>query len=214
MLFNVPIRNRILIHWNHSLWLMILLLSLSLQVGDHVLSWRFDHGLIANGHYWLLLSGHFVHLNWMHWGLNMAGLAIVAFFFSPYGSVLQWLLVSAISAIFVGLGLFWLNPDVTTYVGLSGVLHGLFIFGALRETRFYPASGYALLVLLTAKLIWELMNGALPGSEELTSGRVITDAHFYGALGGLFSAAVLSYRVLFNQLVKIKNRQQNTEHDQ
>jgi membrane associated rhomboid family serine protease len=93
-------------------------------------------------------------------------------------------------------------------------LHGLFIYGAMRETRFYPASGYALLALLTAKLIWELMNGPLPGSEELTSGRVITDAHFYGAVGGLVSALVLSPRTLFDQLVKIKNRQQNTKDDQ
>jgi len=214
MLFNVPIRNRISVHWNHSLWLIILVLSLSLQAGDHGVSWRYDRDLITNGHYWLLMSGHFVHLNWTHWGLNMAGLAIVAFFFSPYGNVVQWLFVSAVSAIFVGLGLYWLNPDVSTYVGLSGVLHGLFIYGAMRETRFYPASGYVLLALLVAKLIWELMNGPLPGSEELTSGRVITDAHFYGALGGLVSALVLSHRTLFDQLVKIKNRQQNTEHDQ
>jgi rhomboid family GlyGly-CTERM serine protease len=214
MLFDVPIRNRISVHWNHSLWLMILVLSLSLQAGEHVASWRYDQSLIANGDYWLLLSGHFVHLNWTHWGLNMAGLAIVAFFFSPYGDIVHWLFVVVVSAIFVGLGLFWLNPDVGTYVGLSGVLHGLFIYGAMRETRFYPASGYALLALLVAKLIWELMNGPLPGSEELTSGRVITDAHFYGALGGLFSALVLSHRTLFDQLVKIKNRQQDTEDDQ
>ncbi len=206
MLFNVPMRNRISMHWNHSLWLIILVLSLSLQAGEHATSWRFDRDLIASGHYWLLMSGHFVHLNWAHWGLNMAGLAIVAFFFSPYGNVVQWMFVTTVSAIFVGLGLYWLNPDVGTYVGLSGVLHGLFIYGAMRETRFYPASGYALLALLVAKLIWELMNGPLPGSEDLTKGRVITDAHFYGAVGGLVSALVLSPRTLFDQLVKIKNR--------
>lgn len=207
MLFDVPIRNRISVHWNHSLWLVIFVLSLSLQAGGHVSSWRYDQQLISSGDYWLLLSGHLVHLNWAHWGLNMAGLAIVALFFSPHGNVVQWLSVSIISAFCVGLGLYWLNPEVTHYVGLSGVLHGLFIYGAIRETRIYPASGYALLALLVGKLIWELMNGPLPGSEELTSGRVITDAHFYGALGGLVS-------VLFDQLVKIKNRQQDTEHDE
>jgi membrane associated rhomboid family serine protease len=106
MLFNVPIRNRVSVHWNHSLWLIILVLSLSLQAGEHVTSWRYDQFLIASGDYWLLLSGHFVHLNWTHWGLNMAGLAIVAFFFSPYGNVVQWLFVIGVSAIFVGLGLF------------------------------------------------------------------------------------------------------------
>jgi len=181
-------------------------LSLSLQAGGQVQSWRYDLNLINNGNYWLMLSGHFVHLNWTHWALNMAGLAIVAFFFSPYGNVVQWLLVILISSVFVSLGMYLWNPDVITYVGLSGVLHGLFIYGAIRETRFYPASGYALLALLVAKLIWELMSGPLPGSEELTAGRVITDAHFYGAVGGLVSALVLSHRTLFDKLIEIKNR--------
>jgi rhomboid family GlyGly-CTERM serine protease len=206
MLFNVPMRNRISVHWNHSLWLVILVLSLSLQAGGHATSWRYDLNLINDGHYWLMLSGHFVHLNWTHWALNMAGLAIVAFFFSPYGNVMQWLLVILVSSLFVSFGMYRWNPDVVTYVGLSGVLHGLFIYGAIRETRFYPASGYALLALLVAKLIWELMSGPLPGSEELTKGRVITDAHFYGAVGGLVSALVLSHRTLFDKLVEIKNR--------
>jgi len=189
-------------------------LSYSLQAGDQVVSWRYDHNLVQAGNYWLILSGNFVHLNWPHWGLNMAGLAIVAFFFSPYGNVLQWLFVIAVSSVFVGGGLYLMNPDVTTYVGLSGVLHGLFIYGAMREIRFYPMSGYVLLALLVGKLIWEMMNGPMPGSEALTEGRVITDAHLYGAVGGLLSALVLSPRTLFDKLVKVKNGQQDTENDE
>lgn len=192
MRFKVPIRNRVSIQWSHSLWLILLVLSFSLQAGDQVASWRYDQHLIAQGRFWLLFSGHLVHLNWAHWSLNMAGLAIVALFFSAYGNVLQWLCVLAVSALLVGLGLFWQNPEVVTYVGFSGVLHGLFVYGAIRETRIYPASGYALLVLLIAKLLWELMNGALPGSETLISGRIVTDAHLYGALGGALVAGLLA----------------------
>ena len=189
---NVPIKNRVSLHWNHGLWLLLLFLSGLLQLTGQVESWRYDRELIAVGDYWLLLSGHIVHLNWNHWALNMAGLGIVAFFFSAYGNLLQWLWVVFTSMVFVGVGLYWMNSDVVTYVGLSGVLHGLFIFGAIRESRVYPWSGYALLVLLVAKLIWEFMNGAMPGSEELTAGRVITDAHLYGAVGGLLAVLLLS----------------------
>ena len=206
MPFKVPVSNRISVSWSHSLWLVILALTAVLQLSDQVASWRFDRNLIAGGHYWLLLSGHFVHLNWTHWGLNMAGLGIVAFFFSAYGRLLQWGSVIIVSAVFVGVGLYWLNVNVTTYVGLSGVLHGLFIYGALRETRFYPASGYTLLVLLVGKLTWEFFFGALPGSEELTAGRVVTDAHLYGAIGGVVASLVLFPRALFDKLVEIKNR--------
>lgn len=211
MHLELPIKNRISMQWNHGLWLFILLLSAYLQASGQVPHWRYDLALIKSGDYWLLLSGNIVHLNWAHWGLNIAGLAIVAFFFSAYGSLFHWLLVIFVSAIFVGLGLYWFNPEVTTYVGLSGVLHGLFIYGGVREIRFYPASGYALLLILVGKLIWEIFYGAVPGSEELTEGRVVTDAHLYGALGGALAALLLG---LFDQLVQVKNRQQNTQHNQ
>jgi rhomboid family GlyGly-CTERM serine protease len=169
-------------------------------------AWRFDRTLIAQGDFWLLFSGHLVHLNWTHWALNMAGLGIVAVFFSPYASLRQWLWVLFCAALFSGLGMYWRDPQLQTYVGLSGVLHGLFIFGALREIRRYPASGYVLLALLITKLIWEATQGPMPGSEELIQGKVATSAHFYGAMGGGFAALTLYLRALFDQLVKVKNR--------
>lgn len=190
----------------YSLWLFILVLSAGLQAGGLVPAWRFDREFIAAGDVWLLFSGHIVHLNWTHWALNMAGLVVVAVFFSGYASLRQWLWVMFCAALFSGLGMYWRDPAMETYVGLSGVLHGLFIFGALREIRRYPTSGYVLLSLLVAKLIWEAINGPLPGSEALTRGRVATDAHLYGAYGGAFAAAVLYAVELFNQLVKVKNR--------
>ncbi len=177
---------------NHLLWLGILVLSAVLQATDLVPAWRFDQRLISDHHWWLLFSGHFVHLNWTHWALNMAGLAIVAFFFSQYGRLWQWLLVLVVSALSVSFGMLLWNPEVVTYVGLSGVLHGLFIYGALREIKFYPTSGIVLLVLLIGKLAWEIVNGALPGSEDLTEGRVVTDAHLYGAIGGAVSYGLVS----------------------
>lgn len=171
----------------HTLWACILLLSFVLQLFGWVDVWRYDRSQVGQGAYWLVMSGNLVHLNWSHWGLNIAGLAIVAFFFSAYASLWQWLLVMSVSAIFVGTGISWLNLEIQYYVGLSGVLHGLFIFGALREIRVYPLSGYVLLFVLLAKLAWELINGALPGSEDFTGGLVLTDAHLYGAVGGLVS---------------------------
>ena len=207
----LPIKNRISLRWNHGLWLFIVLLSAILQASGQVPSWRYDQSLIDSGHYWLLLSGNLVHLNWTHWALNIAGLSIGAFFFGNYGSIFHWLFVILLSAIFVGVGLYWLNPEVTTYVGLSGVLHGLLIFGGVREIRHYPASGYAFLAILIGKLLWELFFGVVPGSEELITGRVVTDSHLYGAIGGGLAVLLLW---LFDQLVQVKNRQQDSKYDQ
>ena len=171
-------------HSSHVLWLMLFVVSFVLQT-NWVDSFRFNRELVEQGDVWLLLSGHIVHLNWPHWLLNMAGLAVVAFFFSSHASVKQWLTVIIVSACMINIGLWWLMPEIRSYVGLSGVLHGLFLYGALREIRFYPTSGYVLTCVLIAKLVWEFFNGALPGSEDMTGGRVLTEAHLLGAIGGI-----------------------------
>jgi len=98
---------------------------------------------------------------------------------------------------------------LTWYVGLSGVLHGLFIYGAIREIRFFPFSGYVLVLVLAGKLFWEYMNGAMPGSEEMTGGRVLVEAHLYGAMAGLVAVLLTWLLHLLHKLVEVKNRQQN-----
>ena len=172
-------------HPSHILWLGLFLLSFFLQAFDWVDSWRFNRDLVEQGNVWLLFSGHIVHLNWSHWLLNMAGLAIVALFFSVHASVKQWLLVILVSVCIIDAGMWWWMIDIGYHVGFSGVLHGLFLYGALREIRLYPASGYVLVAVLLAKLTWEFFNGALPGSEEMAGGRVLTEAHLLGAVGGV-----------------------------
>jgi rhomboid family GlyGly-CTERM serine protease len=209
MRIQVPIKNRISAQWNHVLWLFLFVTCFSLQSAGLVSTLQFDRGLIEQGDYWLLLTGPRVHLNWVHWGLNMTGLLIVAVFFSLYGNLLDWLFVLLFSAIVISLGLYWLHPELVWYVGLSGVLHGLFLYGAIREIRFYPFSGYVLVLLLCGKLFWEYMNGALPGSEEMTGGRVLVEAHLYGALAGLAAVFLTRPLHLLHQLIKVKNRQQN-----
>jgi len=209
MRIQVPIKNRISAQWNHVLWLFLFVTCFSLQSAGLVSTLQFDRGLIEQGDYWLLLTGHLVHLNWVHWGLNMAGLLIVAVFFSLYGSIFDWLFVLLFSAIVISFGLYWLHPELVWYVGLSGVLHGLFLYGAIREIRYYPFSGYVLVLLLCGKLFWEYMNGALPGSEEMTGGRVLVEAHLYGALAGLAAVLITRLLHLLHQLIKVKNRQQN-----
>jgi rhomboid family GlyGly-CTERM serine protease len=172
-------------HSSHILWLSIFVVSTLLQVFDWSESWRYDRALVEQGSFWLLVSGHLVHLNWSHWILNMAGLGIVVFFFSKHASFSQWLAVVLVSACVISVGLWFSLSEIRTYVGLSGVLHGLFLYGALREVRYYPVSGYVLLAVLIVKLGWEFFYGAMPGSEQMAGGRVLTEAHLLGAIGGV-----------------------------
>jgi len=177
---------------NIGLWVLILILTVIAQQADLLHSLRYDRQLVAGGCWWLLFSGQLVHANWPHWTLNMAGLGIVAFFFSRYGTPLQWLWVFLMAALFAGTGVYLFNPSLATGAGLSAVLHGLFLFGALHEIRHQPLSGYVLLALLCGKLAWEFLFGSISGAVSLASGQVATDAHFYGALGAVAAAAVLA----------------------
>ena len=186
----------------HVFWLILLLICLLLQAMGLAESLRFDRSLIQQGDYWLLLSAHFVHLNWNHLWLNLAGLVLVMVFFGRYCAITVWSAVILLSALFVALGLYWFNEHIHWYVGLSGVLHGLFMVGVWYEYRHYAKSGALLMILIIAKLIWEQVSGALPGSESMTGGHVVVDAHLYGAIGGVMF-------LLLHQIVHVYNRQQN-----
>ena len=158
---------------------------------------RFDREAILHGQIWRLFSGHLVHLGWPHLWMNIAGLTLIWALVGRRFSTRQWLAILAGSALGIGLGLLIFNPELDWYVGLSGVLHGLLVAGAIIDVRRDRLSGYALLILIAAKLIWEQMAGPLPGSEVTAGGTVIIDAHLYGGLcgmlfGGLFSLTVKS----------------------
>jgi rhomboid family GlyGly-CTERM serine protease len=187
-------------------WLVLLALCILAQWLGWEQQLRFDRDAIGSGRLWLLLSAHLVHLNWNHLWLNMGGLLLVAVFFRAYGSVLVWLGVLLLSAAGVGLGLYFLDPQMHYYVGLSGVLHGLFLVGAWWERRYHPLSGKLLLLLIVVKLVWEQLFGALPGSASMTGGHVAVDAHLYGALSGLLF-------LLLHQVVHVDDGQQDGEYD-
>jgi rhomboid family GlyGly-CTERM serine protease len=86
--------------------------------------------------------------------------------------------------------LLWLNPGLIWYVGLSGVLHALFVAGLLGDIREHAALGWLVLLGFAGKIIFEQMYGPLPGSERSAGGPVVVDAHLYGAIAGLISYGI------------------------
>ena len=181
---------------SYSFWLFLLMICFFIQLLELNNIFKFDRDLIDQGQFWLLISGHLAHLNWEHLGLNIAGLILIAIFFTRYISIPQWILLCLFSAVWISLSLYWFNNEIHSYVGMSGVLHGMFIVGAWYEYRRYPLSGGLLLLLIIAKLIWEQFLGALPGSESMVGGYVVVDAHFYGAAAGaVFLLMIKIYNV-------------------
>jgi len=179
---------------SYKLWIVLLILCFLIQLLQLSPLLRFDRQLIEQWQIWRIISGHFTHLNWNHYLLNMAGLGMVAAFFSSYRSSAYWLGALFFISLVCSAGML-VDNQLDRYVGFSGVLHGLFIIGGRWEMQRYKLSGAALLVIIVGKLIWEQWYGALPGSESMTGGRVAINAHLYGAIGG----AIYLLREVFNK---------------
>jgi len=168
---------------SYKLWIVLLLLCFLIQLLHLSPLFRFDRQLIEQWQIWRVISAHLTHLNWSHYLLNMAGLGMVAVFFSNYRSTAYWIGALFFISLVCSAGML-VDNQLDRYVGFSGVLHGLFIIGGRWEMQRYKLSGVMLLVIIIGKLIWEQVYGALPGSESMTGGRVAINAHLYGALGG------------------------------
>lgn len=184
----------------HAVPLSLALLAIAAAVGGTELrGWlRYDRTALLGGEAWRLLSAHIAHLGWGHLAMNLAGLALIWMLFGRFYTALQWSIVTLFCMIGISLALLALQPEVHWYVGLSGVLHGLFVAGVLASLAAGYRAELALLGLLVAKLAWEQLHGALPGSADIAGGNVLVESHLYGAITGLVAAGLLLLRARRN----------------
>ena len=167
---------------------MILIAISGAEVG-HAL--RYERETILSGQVWRLITGSLVHLNWSHLILNITGLIMISAIFGEVINARGWLIVSVGCALGVGLGLLFFNPGVNFYVGFSGVLHGLFAASLMVESDIQQRTRTVMLGLLLGKLLWEQIQGPLPGTAAAAGGNVIVDAHLYGAVTGIVLGGII-----------------------
>ena len=169
---------------------LILLSSLLawLGINDEL---EFNRQLIEQGQLWRLFTSQFVHANWAHLGLNCAGIALIWLLHGEYTSPSRYGFNIATLAIWCGLGVFWFCPTITIYTGLSAVLHGVIIWGAIKDVTVGLKSGYVLFIGVWVKLIAEQINGPSADIGALINSTVAVDAHLIGAIGGVLLGAPL-----------------------
>lgn len=146
---------------------------------------RYERAALADGELWRLLTGHLVHLGWGHLALNLAGLGVLWAIFRPVLVLKDWVGAGLAAAFAIDAGLYWGQPELPWYVGLSGVLHGFWATGALRAWRVDRGASCALGGLLFAKVLWEQAVGPVPLTAGAAGGPVVVDAHLFGAAGGV-----------------------------
>lgn len=169
--------------------LTLSLLLLFLQFFQDELVFKRDN--INQGQWWRLITGNLVHTNFPHLGMNVAGLWISAFLFADYLTPKNYIISLFVLLIFVGLGIYFFSPVLMWYAGISGALYGLFLIGAVYAILHKDyITGIPLLILIPAKIIWDLIYGGSQSSAELIGVPVATDAHLYGMIGAIPLALV------------------------
>lgn len=150
---------------------------------------RYEREAVAAGQWWRLATAHVVHLGWSHLAMNMLALGLLAVLFDDVFSLRDWVLAALASMLAIDVGLYAFRPEVSWYVGLSGVLHGLLLAAALRLASQRSAVGFVLVAGVVFKLIWEQNAGPSALSASWAGGPVIVDAHLFGAAGGALAHA-------------------------
>lgn len=150
---------------------------------------------IIDGDWWRILSSMFLHIGFIHIGMNMLALYYLG---NPvermYGTT-RFAVIYFVSGIIGGITSFALTPSVAA--GASGAIYGLFgallFFGVVHKKLFYQTMGPNLLWIIALNIVFSF---SIP--------QVDMGAHLGGLLGGFLASAVVHFpqkRYIAMQLV-------------
>ncbi|MFM2483625.1 rhombosortase [Celerinatantimonas yamalensis] len=152
----------------------IAVLALICQPWMDQLSW--NRALIIQGQWWRLFTGVLVHADLLHYTMNMAALTVITILFAQRYSATEWLLL-IILLIGLANSVLLFDSSLNDYVGLSGVLHGLVVFCALRQFRDLKWESGAILIAVSCKLILEYFHPNGLGDQHFIHMPVATSVH-------------------------------------
>lgn len=153
-----------------------------------ILEWQ--RVAIGGGQWVRLLSAHIAHLDTYHLLFNLLGLLLVVELLMERWRASAILSLCIVSALGTSLLLWLCEPGLQWYVGLSGLLHGL--WGGAALTGWLRTRGWlhaAALLALAAKLAW--LNPAAAIITLAPDMPVVPVAHLYGAASGLVWASLI-----------------------
>lgn len=179
-------------------WRTLLLTALALAgylvLGAAPAAWVFDRTAVAEGEFWRLITGHWMHSDPMHGFWDIGALAFLG---SMLEQRLQGKLVLAllIGNLGVNLWLWWGEPELRYYCGLSGILNTLLAVGLVN--LWYDLRHPLVLLIglgAVAKIVLEISTGQALLTE--TTWASVPETHAAGFLSGLLGSYFIG---LFNR---------------
>lgn len=168
---------------------IVLLVALATLVIQAVPAWResllYDRAPLAAGEWWRLWTGHLVHFGWPHFVVDAGLLLIVGWFAQvrhPRFTGFAWVLMP----LFISACMYWLEPGMVRYAGLSAFNLGLLLYVAVQGWRRDRADWFwpAVIAAYVAELAWEHFRGGQGGGAirfDEPDVRVATGAHLAAA---------------------------------
>lgn len=172
-------------------FLLVVLLAIAgfLQIVTEPLL-QFDRDAIAQGEWWRLISSQFIHYGVYHLLMNAAALVIINVALWREAALKPYLTTLFACLAGTGVGLWFFDPELFFYAGLSGTLHGLIIAGLLFTLWQTPAINAVALLAIWGKVIYEHTSWFDP-QHALLPVPVAVDAHLWGAVSGMVAGLIL-----------------------
>jgi len=156
---------------------------------------RYD---IAHGEIWRIWTGHIVHFGWPHFVADGALFVVIGWALERSHPLCGKVSLIVLPLV-VSISLFWFDPSMNIYGGLSGVNVGLLVFMACRGWQknwldwFWPA----ILGIHVVEVFLEIHNHGTGGGAirfDNPEIHVATVAHIGGAIYGVSTWALLAQR--------------------
>ncbi|AQS36318.1 rhomboid family GlyGly-CTERM serine protease [Shewanella psychrophila] len=195
-MFIASTKIRLWLSSSYSLVVLVTIVCIGLYFLNLADSLAYRRVEIGDGEYWRLLTGNLLHTNVWHLIMNLAGLWVIVLLHHTHYRLLHFSLLFIACSLLQGLGLYLFYPGLIGYVGLSGMLHGLFTYGAIKDITVGLKSGYLLLLGVIIKVSYEQIYGASREVTEMIGARVATEAHLVGVVSGIL-IFLLVYAVRF-----------------
>jgi len=165
-------------------------------------SWRealiYDRfALRGANEWWRVWTGHFVHFGWPHFIADAGLLMIIGWTLGKQFRTASWIAL-VVQPLFISAVLYWLDPEMMRYAGLSAVNLGLLLLLAVRGWQgnwrdwFWPA----IVLIYVVELVYEITRGGQGGGFiqfDEPGVKVATSAHLAAAAYALIAWVVTQF---------------------
>jgi len=123
--------------------------------------------------------------------MNMMALLLIFVMF-PEVRMKLWLFLVLFTSFCVTLGIWLFDPIVVNYVGFSGVIYGMWVFGAMLTLRSQTWLSAAVIILIVGAVIQQQSNSFdITYLQGWIGGNVIVNSHLYGLISGILCAIAM-----------------------